>query len=57
MPVIIVESEWKQTEHKCPLCGWPLYSDSKEIGCPTPQCEFKTTSIEEYEKQLEDNAQ
>ena len=40
MPIVIIESEWRETDLQCPFCQFNLYSDGKETDCVTDKCKY-----------------
>lgn len=40
MPIIEIESEWRETGTPCPACGWMTYTDGKHRAaqCSNPDC-------------------
>jgi len=42
MPIVIIESEWRETDLQCPFCHYNLYSDGKDTDCVTDGCLYHT---------------
>ena len=40
MPIVIIESEWRETDLQCPFCHYNLYSDGKDTDCVTDKCKY-----------------
>ena len=38
MPIVVIESAWRETKNICPLCKWPMYSNGKLLICATVDC-------------------